>query len=145
MVVGTRLCVTGDFSADWHAANGEVADVPAEVEVPSVYVPEMDDSGLLLEKEVYWTQDVGSVNLRPTEAWVQYQSELIAIKVSVPRTSFQVVKISCELLSANVARGTPLGQAESREREAQTVREAGHAKFAKANIYANKLVELRKW
>lgn len=37
--------------ADWHAANGQVADVPAEVGNPSVDIAEMDHLALLLEKD----------------------------------------------------------------------------------------------
>lgn len=48
--------------ADWCAGNGELADVTAEVEVPSVGVPEMVGLPLLLKRIAGWTQDVGSVD-----------------------------------------------------------------------------------
>lgn len=41
--------------AEWRAANGETADVPAEVGASSVVVPEMDELFLLLKKDAGWT------------------------------------------------------------------------------------------
>lgn len=57
--------------ADWRAANGKTIDVPAEVEVPSVIVLEMDDLDLLLEKDAGWTQYVGSFDPLVVETWGQ--------------------------------------------------------------------------
>lgn len=88
-----HLCVDKELSADWRSAHGVVADVPAEVEVPSVDMPDMDDLALLLEKDAGWTQYVVSVYLRLVEMCGQYRSELAALKLSVPHTSLEVVKI----------------------------------------------------
>lgn len=44
------------FRADWHAANGEEADMAAEVDVPSVNKLDMEELVLLLEKDVRWTK-----------------------------------------------------------------------------------------
>lgn len=55
-----------------------MADVPAEVEVPSVYMPEMDDLALSLEKDANWTQDVHSVDHLLVEMWGRYRGELTA-------------------------------------------------------------------
>lgn len=37
--------------ADWCAGDGEIADVPAEVEIPSVDVPDREEHDLLLAKD----------------------------------------------------------------------------------------------
>lgn len=87
---------------DWRGAVGEVADVPAEVEVKSVYVPEMDDAALLFEKNAGWTQDVHPVDLRLVDIWGQYRDELSALKLSVPGTPLEVAKIGRELLSSDI-------------------------------------------
>lgn len=57
------------FHMDRSAANGKIVDLLAEVEVPSVVMPEMDDLSVWLEKDVGWTQDVGSVDSRLIDTW----------------------------------------------------------------------------
>lgn len=78
---------------NWRAASGEAGDVPEELEVPSVDVPEMYNRILLLEKNAGWIQDVGSVNSRLVEMWEKYQGTLVALILSVSRTPLEVVTI----------------------------------------------------
>lgn len=125
------------FRADWHTANDEVVDVPAEVEVPSVDVRDVDDLALLLEKYVGWTQDIGSVDHYLVEMSRQYRDELASLKLSAPRTPLEAVKIGRELPSSNIALGVRLGKAESLERDAQAARKAADSKLAKASNNAD--------
>lgn len=64
--------------------------------------------------------------------------------MSVPRTSFHILKIARELLSANYALSIRLGQATSREHEPRTAREAADLKLAKGNSSGKKRVDLCK-
>lgn len=64
--------------------------------------------------------------------------------MSASRTSLETMKIGRQLLSANVAVVTHVGQAESGEREAQPVREAIDSKLGKANSGTNQLFEFSK-
>lgn len=110
MVTGLVNASMESFQADWRAANGDAHDVPAEVEVPSVDVLDMDDLAFLLEKDAGWTQDVGHVKLCLVEACRRSGGERIAFKASVPRAFNEVGKIGRELLSANLALGPVLGK-----------------------------------
>lgn len=132
--------------ADWRAANGEVGtyDVLAKVEAPFVGVFDMDGLALLLEKGDAWTQDVGAVDPGFVKVWAQYQGEFIDIEMFVPCTSLEAVKIGCDLLSANIALGARLGEAESCVVEAQSAREAAGAQLAESSSAANELAAFRR-
>lgn len=58
--------------ADWCAACCAIYDIPTEVEVQSVGVPEMHDLSLFLEKDADWTLVVFYMNSRLIEACGQY-------------------------------------------------------------------------
>lgn len=92
-----RSCV------DWRAKNGVTADVPAAVEGLSVYGSEMDILALLLANVDGCTRDVSSVNLRLVENCGSYDCDYTALKLSVLRTTFRVVKTRREMLSTNLA------------------------------------------
>lgn len=66
--------------ADWLAAKGETADVPAEVEVPSVAVPEMHDMAVVVEKVPGKNEDVGSVHRLLAKSCGQYLDGITAFK-----------------------------------------------------------------
>lgn len=92
---------------------------------------------LILEKDTGWTQAVGSVDLRLVQNWGQYQSELVAHKLSDPSNPLEVHKIGQEFLSTNISGRAPLENTKSRVREARAAHEAADAKLAKANGNAN--------
>lgn len=64
----------------------------------------------IIKKEAGQTQDVGSVDRRFVEVWVQFWSKLVAITLSVPLSSVEVLKIGRALLLANFAARTLLRQ-----------------------------------
>lgn len=95
------------YHADWCAVNGEAVpgDVPVEVTVLSVDVPDVNDHEFLLEINEGCPQNAGSVGVRVVEVWRQYRAELATTHLSIPCASLEVVKINGYLLSASLALG----------------------------------------
>lgn len=64
--------------------------------------------------------------------------------MSIPNTSFEVVKLGRELSLANVALRAHLGQATPPKREAQGASKTSGANLAEASSAASELAEFRK-
>lgn len=91
-----------------------------------------------------WTQDVGYVGPRLIEALEQYRGERVSVKLYLPCTLPENVRIGQEFLSASVALRARLEQAIYREREAYEACATNGAKLVRANAGADELVEFRK-
>lgn len=89
--------------ADWRATNGETVDGAAYVNVPSVFVSEMDDLAIFLEEDSGWTKNMGSVDSHIINMWGQYRGEPNTLKFSDLHNPLDDSKIRCKLLSSNIA------------------------------------------
>lgn len=76
--------------------------------------------------------------------WGQYRGDFAVFKLSVSRTPLEVIRVGRKLPSNNIAPGTGLGQAKSREPEAQAACDGDDAKLATVNSNANEVVEFRR-
>lgn len=108
---GTAYASEKSCRNGWPVANGEsrTDDVPKVVKVPSVGVPDMDDFAFFFQKDASRTHDVCSVDSWLVEACELNQDKPVAITFSVLRIFLEIVKISCEFLSANIALHTRFG------------------------------------
>lgn len=134
----------GICSADCRTANCKKDDVPAEVHVPSVDVPEMNDLAILLGKCAGRIQNVVSVDSLLVAVWGQYRGDPSAIILCVPRTSLEVFGIGFELLSSHIALYVRLRNAGSSKSDPQAARETAGAKLAGACSAGGGVIQFRK-
>lgn len=85
------------FRAYLRGDNGKVADMSAEVNIPSFNVLYMEALAVLLANVAGYTQDVFGLDPSLIGPRTQYRAELVAIKASVCYISLKIVKNNCQL------------------------------------------------
>lgn len=128
----------------WRVSNGRIRDVPEEIGVASVDVPEINDLTLFFGKDSGWSQYVSSIDPCLFKTWVIYQSVLVSSMFSVPRTPIELIENGPEVLPSITELWTSIWKAKTREHDAQAAREVADAKLENENRNSDETVVFRE-